>query len=111
MSAVALLMVVESLVEVKSPVSSDGLMSNAVPCPFGVWIDAVKEVRLVPPLNVAPPKLPVLALKTAGVALHAAEVPAAVKLPLLSAKADDATVNKPETIATQKIFFMVFSSL
>src|SRR5512142_2336783 len=110
-SAVALLTVVESLVEVKSPVASEGLMSKEVPCPFGVWIDVVKDVRLVPPLRVSPPTLPVFVLKTAGDAVHAAEVPAAVKLPLLSAKADEATINRLTTITALKIIFIAFSSL
>ena len=47
-------------------------------------------VGLVPLLRVAPPKLPVVLLKTAGVAVHAAGVPAAVKLLLLSAKVEAA---------------------
>jgi hypothetical protein len=46
----------------------------AVLCPFGVLIDVVKDVRLVPLLRAAPPKLPVLLLKMA-----AAEVPVVVK--------------------------------
>ncbi len=59
----------------------------AVLCPFGVGIDVVKDVRLVPPLRMVPPKLPVLLLKMAAV-----EFPVAVKLPLLSAKAGIVTV-------------------
>ncbi len=112
-SAVALFTVVESLVEVNRPVSSDGLISNVVPCPFGVWIDVEKDVRLVPPLRVAPPKLPVLVLKTAGVAVHAAEVPAAVKLPLLSAKADAAArrMSIVTAMVVQTDFFIIFFSL
>ena len=106
------LTVVESLVEVKRPVSRDGLISKVVPCPLGVWIDVVKDVRLVPPLRVAPPKLPVALLKTAGVAVHAAEVPAAVKLPLLSAKADTAIRARMKTIIVTKVDFIIviFSS-
>ncbi len=44
----------------------------------------------MPPLRVAPPELRGLLLDTAGVAVHAYEIPAAVKLPLLSAQADAA---------------------
>jgi len=40
----------------------------------------MKDIMLVPPLSVALPKLPVLLLKTAGVAVHAAKVPSSVKL-------------------------------
>ncbi len=47
------------------------------------------DVGLVPPLGMVPPKLPVVLLKTAGAAVDAAEVPAAVKL-LLSAKVEAA---------------------
>ena len=79
----------------------------AVPCPFGVWIDVVKDVRLVPPLRVAPPKLQVLLLKTAGVAVHADEVSAAVKLPLLSAKTDAAA--RRASIATVIVSHFRFS--
>jgi hypothetical protein len=56
---------------------------------------------------VAPSKLPVLLLKMAGVAVHAAEVPAAVKLPLLSAKADAAA--RRASIATVIVFHFRFS--
>jgi hypothetical protein len=84
-SAVALLMVVVSLVEVKSPVVIEGLITRVVPCPLGVWIAVEKDVAVVPPLRVWPPKPPVATLKVAGVAVHAALVPVAVKLPLLSA--------------------------
>jgi hypothetical protein len=129
-----LVIVVESLVEVKSPVSSEGRTSRVVPCPFGVWIAVVNETREVPPLRVFPVKPPpaiqvpdsqtvpvkqsesvvqappvqtpvveeqvnpeghwellvqVAGTKIAGVATHLAEVPVALKLPLLSASASD----------------------
>ncbi len=45
------------------------------------------EARSGPPLRVAPKKLPVVLLKTGGVAVHAAEVPAVGKLRSLPAKA------------------------
>ena len=43
-------------------------------------MDDMKDIMLVPQLSVALPKLPVLLLKTAGVAVHAAKVPSSVKL-------------------------------
>ncbi len=41
-------------------------------CLFSVSMDVMKDIMLVPPHRVAPPKLPVLLLKTAGVAVLAA---------------------------------------
>src|SRR5262245_54138159 len=132
-SAVALSIVLDRLVLVKSPVSTDGRMSRVVPLPFGVLTSEIREVSSVPPLRVAPVNAPApthtplrpqtvpvghcafvvhavvevqmpavhtgapaghcplfvqsWALKTAGVAVQVAEVPVAVKLPLLLASA------------------------
>ena len=64
----------------KSPLGQPAFV--AVLCPCGVLIDVVKDVRLMPLLTVAPPKLPMLLLKMA-----IAEALVAVKLPMLSARA------------------------
>jgi len=59
----------------------------------------------MPPLRVAPPKLRVLLLKTAGMAVHADEVLVAVKLPLLSAD----TAAGRTSIVTVVVFHLRFS--
>src|SRR5262249_19068255 len=76
-SAVAVGTLVEILVSVKRPVTSEGLISNVTPFPFEVEIFVVKEFTVIPPL-----RAPVVELIA-----HAAPLPAALKLPLDCAKA------------------------
>lgn len=96
MSAVAVGTLVEILVSVKRPVTSEGLISNVTPFPFDVEIFVVNEPAVIPPLRVPP--VPIM---------HAKPLPVALKLPLLWAKAT--VVMKATTATSVAIFFMVSS--
>src|SRR2546430_14032918 len=76
MSADVVGTVVEILVSVKSPVTSDGRMFKVTPLPFDVEMLELKTVVVVPPDRVPPSPI-----------LHDAPVPVALKLPLLCVNA------------------------
>src|SRR5215472_5038728 len=69
-------MLVEILVSVKRPVTSEGRMSNVTPFPFDVEIFVFTELSTVPPLRAPPAPI-----------THEPPVFVALKLPLLCAKA------------------------
>src|SRR5579864_14491 len=96
-TAVALGTLVEILVSVKRPVTSEGRTSNVVPFPFDVEMSAVKFPTTRPPL-----RAPVVLLIT-----HAEEPPAALKLPLDCA---NPVLHIKRTAAIDAILFIILFS-
>src|SRR5215471_6253648 len=80
-------MLVEILVSVNRPVTSEGLMSNVTPFPLDVEIFVVIELSMVPPLRAPPAPI-----------AHEPPVFVALKLPLLCAKAVQAPANTTSTV-------------
>jgi hypothetical protein len=91
---------VEILVSVKRPVTSEGLISNVFPLPFDVEMFAVNDDATIPPLSTPPPPIE-----------HAAELPLALKLPLDCAKATGAiSVAMASALPNIFMFIIWFSS-